>query len=86
MRIYDKIHSFSTGKKIRNTLATTQESIYKVKEIKITMLVHQYEMFKKHKHEPIYFMFRGFIQLNMDLDSQGERLLTKKQGNGHPRL
>lgn len=43
---YDKVHSSETTNEIWDTLALAQEWSSQVKEQKINMLVHQYELFK----------------------------------------
>ena len=48
---YDKIISCDSAKEISDRLQTLYEGIDQVKETKITMLVHQYEIFKMLDHE-----------------------------------
>ena len=50
---YDKIISCDSTKEIWDRLQTLYEGTNQVKETKINMLVHQYEMFKMLEHENI---------------------------------
>ena len=50
---YDKIISFDSAKEIQNGHQVLHEGIDQVKETKINMLVHQYEMFKMLEPENI---------------------------------
>lgn len=54
---YDKVHSCETAKEIWDTLALVHEGSNQVKESIISMLVHQYELFKMEEHETIGQMF-----------------------------
>lgn len=43
---YDKVHSYKIAKEICNTMALAHEGSSQVKESKISMLVHHYELLR----------------------------------------
>ena len=70
---YDKIISCDLAKEIWDRLQVLQERINQVKETKISMLVHQYEMFKMLKNENIDEMTTRFIYIINQLKALGKR-------------
>ena len=50
---YDKVHGCETAKEMWDTLAMAHEGTSQVKESKISILVHQYELFKMKEDESI---------------------------------
>lgn len=57
---FSKISSYENIKDIM-TLEVTHEGTNKVKESKINLLVHKYQLFKTNKNESISKMFISFI-------------------------
>ncbi|GAV71217.1 UBN2 domain-containing protein, partial [Cephalotus follicularis] len=57
------ISSCDSVKEMWNLLAVTYEGTNQVKESKISMLVHQYELFMKHNDESISDMFTHFTTI-----------------------
>ena len=60
---YDKIISCDSAKEIWDRLQVLHEGIDQVKETKISILVHQYEMFKMLEHESIDEMATRFMHI-----------------------
>ena len=60
---YDKIISCDSAKDIWDRLENLHEWTDQVKETKISMLVHQYEMFKMMKYENIDDMIIRFMHI-----------------------
>ena len=60
---YDKIISCDSVKEIWDKLQVLYEGTDKVKETKISMLVHQYEMYKMLEHKNIDDMTTRFIHI-----------------------
>ena len=69
---YDKVSGCSTAKQIWDTLAVAHEGTSQVKEAKISMLVHQYELFKMDEGESIENMFSRFQTIVGSLKSLGK--------------
>ena len=69
---YDKIANMETAKDIWDTLKTAHEGTDQVKESKIYMLVHKYELFKMDEQESIEEMFSRFTTITNDLNSLGK--------------
>ena len=70
---YDKIISCDFAKEIWDKLQTLHERTDQVKETKISMLVHQYEMFKMLDHENINEMTIRFMHIINQLKALGKR-------------
>ena len=60
---YDKIISCDSTKQIWDRLQVLHERTDHVKKTKISMLVHQYEMFKMLEHESIDEMTTRFMHI-----------------------
>ena len=69
---HDKVHSCENAKEIWDTLALAHEGSSQVKESKISILVHQYELFKMADHETIVQMFGRFQTITNNLRSLGK--------------
>ena len=69
---HDKVHSCETAKEIWDTLALAHEGSSQVKESKISMLFHHYELFKMGEHENIDQMFGRFQTIINGLRSLGK--------------
>ncbi|KAJ8769823.1 hypothetical protein K2173_008230 [Erythroxylum novogranatense] len=54
---YDKVHGCDIAKEMWDTLSIAHEGTNQVKESKISILVHQYELFKMKEEESIDQMF-----------------------------
>ena len=70
---YDKIISCDSTKEIWDRLQTLHEGTNQVKETKISMLVHQYEMVKMLEHENIDEMTTRFMNIINQLKALGKR-------------
>ena len=70
---YDKIISCDSAKEIWDRLQVLHEGTDQVKETKINMLVHQYEMFKMLEHENIDEMTTRFMHIINQLKALGKR-------------
>ena len=70
---YNKIISCESAKEIWDRLQTLHEGINQVKETKISMLVHQYKMFKMLEHENIDEMTTRFMHIINQLKALGKR-------------
>ena len=70
---YDKIISCDSDKEIWDRLQVLHEGTDQVTETKISMLVHQYEMFKMLEHESIDKMTTRFMHSINQLKTLGKR-------------
>ena len=70
---YDKIISCDSAKEIWDRLQVLHEGTDQVKKTKISMLVHQYEMFKMLEHENIDEMTTRFMHIINQLKALGKR-------------
>ena len=68
---YDKVHGCETAKEMWDTLAMAHEGTSQVKESKISILVHQYELFKMKEDESIDQMFGRFQTITNGLKALG---------------
>jgi len=69
---YNRICSCETAKQIWDKLVVTYEGRSQVKEAKINMLVHQYELFKTQPDESIKEMFTRVTDITNSLKSLGK--------------
>ena len=60
---FNRISICTSAKKIWDRLEVTHEETNEVKESKINMLVHKYELFKLESDETIIHMFTCFIDI-----------------------
>lgn len=72
MEKFNRIRSCKTTKDIWSTLEVTHEGTNQVKESKISMLVHKYELFKMKHDESIKQMYTHFTDIINDLSSLGK--------------
>ena len=72
MHKFNRISSCTSTKEIWNILEITHERTSQVKESKINLLVHKYEMFKMKKHESIFDMFIKFTEIINALNGLGK--------------
>ena len=70
---YDKIITYDSAKEIWDRLQTLHEETDQVKKTKISMLVHQYEIFKMLEHENIDDMTTRFMHIINQLNALGKR-------------
>ena len=70
---YDKIISCDSAKEIWDSLKVLHEGTDQVKETKISMLVHQYEMFKMLEYENIDKMTTRFMHIINQSKALGKR-------------
>ncbi|KAL5545088.1 hypothetical protein UlMin_008872 [Ulmus minor] len=78
MEEFNRIRSCKTAKDIWNTLEVTHEGTNQVKESKISMLVHKYELFKMKHDESIKQMYTRFTDIINDLSSLGKEYTTSE--------
>ena len=76
---YDKIILSDLAKEIWDKLQTLHKGTNQVKETKISMLVHQYEMFKMLEHENIDYMTTRFMYIINLLKALGKRYSNDKE-------
>ena len=75
---YDKIISCDSAKEIWDRLQVLHKGTNQVKETKISMLVHQYEMFKMLDYENIDEMTTRFMHVINQLKALGKVYLNAK--------
>ena len=68
---FNRISGCESAKAIWDMLEITHEGTSRVKESKISMLVHDYELFKMHPHEDIKDMFTRFTEITNGLKALG---------------
>ena len=68
---FNRIFTYESVKKIWNRLEVTHEGTNQVKESKINIFVHNYELFKIKSDESITEMFNRFIDIVNGLKSLG---------------
>ncbi|GAV86503.1 UBN2 domain-containing protein, partial [Cephalotus follicularis] len=66
---FNRVFSCVSAKKMWDRLEVTYEGTNRVKEAKIRMLVHDYEMFTMHKNEDIKTMFTRFTNITNALQA-----------------
>ncbi|GAV74106.1 zf-CCHC domain-containing protein/DUF4219 domain-containing protein/UBN2 domain-containing protein, partial [Cephalotus follicularis] len=69
---FNRISSYDSAKEIRDLLEVTYEGTNQVKESKISMLVHEYELFIMHDNESISDMFTHFTTIINSLKNLGK--------------
>ncbi|GAV90500.1 zf-CCHC domain-containing protein/UBN2 domain-containing protein [Cephalotus follicularis] len=60
---FNRVSSFMSAKEMWDRLEVTYEGTNQVKEMKINMLVHEYEMFTMHDNEDIKTVFTRFTNI-----------------------
>ncbi|MCQ7416375.1 hypothetical protein NP118_23500, partial [Salmonella enterica] len=70
---YNRVSICKTAKEIWDKLEITHEGTSQVKETKIDMLVHQYEMFKIDENEALSDMFIRFTNIVNALEGLGKK-------------
>ena len=69
---FNRISNCNTSHEAWHTLEVTHEGTNQVKETKINMLVHKYELFKMKQDESIGDMFTRFNEITNALQSLGK--------------
>ena len=69
---YNRISSCDLAKEIKDKLEVTYEVSNQMKESRIDMLVHSYELFKMNSDESISSMFTKFTEIVNSLKSLGK--------------
>ncbi|GAV88518.1 UBN2 domain-containing protein, partial [Cephalotus follicularis] len=69
---FNRIYSCDSAKEMWDLLEVTYEGMNQVKESKISMLVHEYELFMMHDHESISDMFTRFTTIINSLKNLGK--------------
>ena len=69
---YNRISACDTAKQIWNKLIVTYEGTSQVRETKMNMFIHQYELFKMQTDESIKDMFTRFTDITNNLKSLGK--------------
>ncbi|KAL5540358.1 hypothetical protein UlMin_043027 [Ulmus minor] len=72
MEEFNRIRTCKTAKDIWYTLEVVHEGTSQVKESKINMLVHKYELFQMKHDESITQMYTRFTNIINDLSSLGK--------------
>ncbi|KAL5577478.1 hypothetical protein UlMin_019177 [Ulmus minor] len=72
MEEFNRIRTCKTAKDIWHTLEVIYEGTNQVKESKINMLVHKYELFQMKHDESITQMYTRFTDIINDLSSLGK--------------
>ncbi|GAV64401.1 UBN2 domain-containing protein, partial [Cephalotus follicularis] len=68
---FNRISSCDTAKEMWDLLEVTYEGTVGIKELKISMLVHEYELFFMHENESISDMFTCFTAIVNSLKNLG---------------
>ncbi|GAV90032.1 UBN2 domain-containing protein, partial [Cephalotus follicularis] len=69
---FNRISSCDSAKEMWNLLEVTYEGTNQVKESKISMLIHEYELFMMHNDECISDMFTRFTTITNSLKNLGK--------------
>ena len=69
---FNRVSTCSSAKEIWDTLEVTHEGTSQVKQSKVNMLVHTYEMFKMEPSETISDMYTRFTNIINNLKSLGK--------------
>ncbi|VFQ89750.1 unnamed protein product [Cuscuta campestris] len=75
---YQKISRCQTANQMRNKLMITYEGTPQVRESKIDLLTHEYELFAMKENELVEDMFGRFSNIINDLDMLGKTLTDKE--------
>ena len=87
---FNPVWQSKSAKEIWRLLETTHEGTNQVKESRINILVHDYELFSMKDFESIVEMFSKFMEIVNELESSGKtctkvekvmKILTKEMGN-----
>ena len=76
---YSRISTYETAHDVWHSLEILHEGTSKVKEAKISGLVHKYELFKMTRGETIKDMFSRFTTITNALKSLGKATLWKRK-------
>ena len=91
---FNRVSTCNSAKEIWDRLEVTHEGTNQVKESKINILVHKYELFKMDSNETITCMFTRFTDIVNGLKSLGKnytnsdlvrRFFVVCQDHGKPR-
>ncbi|GAV66030.1 UBN2 domain-containing protein [Cephalotus follicularis] len=74
---FNRISSYDSAKEMWDLLEVTYEGTNQVKESKISMLVHEYELFLMHDNECISDMFTRFTTIVNSLKNLGKHYKKK---------
>ncbi|XP_020270851.1 uncharacterized protein LOC109846040 [Asparagus officinalis] len=69
---FNRVSTFTSAHQIWHTLEVTHEGTNKVKESKIYVLVHMFELFEMKEHEMISEMIRKFTDITNSLIALGK--------------
>ncbi|GAV62743.1 UBN2 domain-containing protein, partial [Cephalotus follicularis] len=69
---FSRIRSCLSAKEIWDKLESTHEGTNQVKDSRIDMLIHEYELFEMRHYESIYYMFDRFTNIINSLNSLGK--------------
>ncbi|VFQ80776.1 unnamed protein product [Cuscuta campestris] len=75
---YQKISRCQTANQMWNKLMITYESMPQVRESKIDLLTHEYELFAMKENKLVEDMFGRFSNIVNDLDMLGKTLTDKE--------
>ena len=82
---FNRISTCNSAKKIWDRLKVTHEGTNQVKEIKINILIYQYELFKMDHTESITSMYTKFTNIINDLKSLEKIYTNSELGHGKPK-
>ena len=75
---FDRVSSCTTAKEVWEKLEVTHEGTNQVKESKINMLMHEYEMFIMNSSESIANMLARFSKIVNSLKGFGKTIAVSK--------
>ena len=69
---FNRVSTCKTAKEIWDKLEVTHEGTSQVKELKVNLLIHEYELFSMKSWEPINEMFTRFNNIFTNLEALGK--------------
>ncbi|GAV67402.1 UBN2 domain-containing protein, partial [Cephalotus follicularis] len=75
---FNRICSCLSAKEIWDKLESTHEGTNQVKDSRIDMLIHEYELFEMRHYESIYYIFYRFTNIINSLNSLAKDLTKLK--------
>ena len=69
---FSKVSAYKSPYEVWHALEVSHEGTSQVKETKINMLIHKYELFKMHEDENVSEMFSSFLDIINSLKCLGK--------------